>query len=284
VTPPPLPRTALVTGASSGIGRAAARRLVERGFTVVGTSRAPDHIPAEDRVEGVVYRTLDLRSHDAVDGFLGALEAEGWHVDVLVNNAGESQSGPLEELPSGAIERIFHVNVLGPVQLTQALLPGMRDRGYGRVVMVGSMLASFPLAYRSSYVASKAALRAFATSARYEMSPFGVWLTTVEPGSVHTGISERRTNYIDEDSPHLKPFRRMLKNLDGREREGLHPERVARTIVDAIEEDRPAPLYALGSGSPGVFALQRVLPRTAVEKMVARSFGIRGDATDGGAR
>ena len=271
-------RTALVTGASSGIGRATAELLGGKGYRVIGTSR--DASGVADPLPGVEYRSLDLGSLESIEALGESLPP----IDVLVNNAGESQSGPLEELPSGAIERIFHVNVLGPVQLTQALLPGMRERGYGRVVMVGSMLASFPLAYRSSYVASKAALRAFATSARYEMSPFGVWLTTVEPGSVHTGISERRTNYIDEDSPHLKPFRRMLKNLDAREREGLHPERVARSIVDAIEEDRPAPLYALGSGSPGVFALQRVLPRTTVEKMVARSFGIRGAAPDGGGR
>ena len=88
-----------------------------------------------------------------------------------------------------ALERIFQVNVLGPVHLTKLVLPGMRRRGYGRVVMVSSMLASFPLAYRSSYVASKAAIEGFATAARFELSPFGVWLTTVEPGSVKTGIS-----------------------------------------------------------------------------------------------
>ncbi len=268
-------RTALVTGASSGIGLATAKRLLDRGYRVIGTSRNPDTVPDSARLEGLRYRALDLRNNSSIDGFAGALYAEDIHVDILVNNAGESQCGPLEEIPLGALERIFQVNVLGPVRMTQLLLPGMRRRGYGRVVMVSSMLASFPLAYRSSYVASKAAIEGFATSARFEMSPFGVWLTTVEPGSIKTGISTRRTKYIDEDSPHTKPFKKMLKVLDGNEREGIAPERVARTIVDAIEEKAPASLYAVGSNAPTVFALRRALPRGAVERVVGRMYGIR---------
>jgi NAD(P)-dependent dehydrogenase (short-subunit alcohol dehydrogenase family) len=273
-TTPGEPRTALVTGASSGIGRATAQFLVDRGHSVVGTSRNPDKIPDADRVEGVRYRALDLRDAASIDGFAGALAAEDVHVDILVNNAGESQSGPLEDLPLGALERLFQVNVLGPVHLTQLMIPAMRARGYGRVVMVGSMLASFPLAYRSSYVASKAAIKGFATAARFELSPFGVWLTTVEPGSINTGISQRRTKYIADDSPHAKAFRTMLKVLDGNEREGIAPERVARTIVGAVEAKRPEPLYAVGSNAPAVFALRRALPRQAVESIVARAYGI----------
>jgi len=273
-TTPGEPRTALVTGASSGIGRATAQFLVDCGHSVVGTSRNPDKIPTADRVEGVRYRALDLRDAASIDGFAGALAAEDVHVDILVNNAGESQSGPLEDLPLGALERLFQVNVLGPVHLSQLLIPAMRARGYGRVVMVGSMLASFPLAYRSSYVASKAAIKGFATAARFELSPFGVWLTTVEPGSINTGISQRRTKYIADDSPHAKAFRTMLKVLDGNEREGIAPERVARTIVGAVEAKRPDPLYAVGSNAPAVFALRRALPRQAVESIVARAYGI----------
>ncbi|MCW2819426.1 MAG: family NAD(P)-dependent oxidoreductase [Marmoricola sp.] len=271
---PAVRRTALVTGASSGIGRATAQLLLERGYRVVGTSRTPESIPEDERLAGLVYRALDLRDSHSVEGFLAALVAEDLLPDVVVNNAGESQSGPLEDLPLGALERLFQVNVLGPVHLTQLLLPGMRARGYGRVVMVGSMLASFPLAYRSSYVASKAALRGFSDAARFEMSPYGVWLTTVEPGSVNTGISQRRTTYVDDDSPHQQRFHRMLKTLDGNERDGISPVRVARTICDAVEEDSPAPLYAVGSAAPAVFALRRALPAKVLERFVGRRFGL----------
>lgn len=279
VTPAPVPRTALVTGASSGIGRATAELLVERGHRVIGTSRRPERISPDDRVPGVLYRPLDLTDHGSIEGFLASLHSERHDIDILVNNAGESQSGPLEDLPTRALQRVFDLNVLGPVHLTQRLLPDMRERGYGRVVMVGSMLASFPVAYRSSYVASKAAIKGFATAARLEMSPYDVWLTTVEPGSVNTGISQRRTRYIAPGSPHEKAFLRMLKVLDRDERGGTSPARVARTIVEAVESDRPAPLYAVGSNAPAVFALRRALPRRVVETVVARKYGLLRDRT-----
>jgi short-subunit dehydrogenase len=259
-------RTALVTGASSGIGRAAAAALAARGYRVLGTSRSPESVPAEHRTEGVEYLALDLASEESIDALAGRLAG----VDVLVNNAGESQSGPFEELPAEALRRLFQVNVLGPVRLTQLAVPGMRKRGYGRVVMVGSMLASFPLAYRSSYVATKAALKGFSNGARHEFSPYGVWLTTVEPGSINTGISERRTRYVAPDSPHRRDFETMLAALDRNERAGVSAERVAQIIVRAIEANRPKPRYAVGSNAPLVFALRRILPPTATEKLIHR--------------
>ncbi|MFI2370027.1 SDR family oxidoreductase [Streptomyces sp. NPDC018833] len=261
--------TALVTGASSGIGAAVAAALVGRGYRVYGTSRDPASVA--DPVPGVEYLALDLTDDASVEACAAAAGA----VDVLVNNAGESQNGPLEELPMEALERLFRLNVLGAVRLTQLLLPGMRARRRGRVVMVGSMLASFPLAYRSSYVASKAALKGFASAARREVAPYGVGITTVEPGSVNTGISERRTQYVAEDSPFLAEYRTMLAALNANESRGVPAERVASTVIRAIEAARPRPLYAVGSNAPVVFALRRLLPRAAVERMVARKHGLR---------
>jgi NAD(P)-dependent dehydrogenase (short-subunit alcohol dehydrogenase family) len=264
-------RIALVTGASSGIGRATATALTARGYRVIGTSRRPDTLAPDQRPDGVELRALDLSDEASIE----ALAASLGPVDVLVNNAGESQSGPFEELPTAALRRLFQVNVLGPVHLTQLLLPAMRERGYGRVVMIGSMLASFPLSYRSSYVASKAALRGFSDGARHEYSPFGVWLTTVEPGSINTGISERRTKYTSETSPHRPDFERMLAALDRNESAGTAPARVAATIVKAIEARRPRALYAVGSNASLVFPLRRLLPSALVEKATHRRHDLR---------
>jgi short-subunit dehydrogenase len=191
-----------------------------------------------------------------------------------VNNAGESQSGPIEELPMEAIERLFQVNVFAAVRLTQLVLPGMRERGYGRVVMVGSMLGSFPLAYRSSYVAAKAALRGFATAARREVLKYGVGVTTVEPGAINTGIGTRRTHYLREGSPYTGEYRTMIGRLDANERSGIPAAKVAATIVKAIDADPPRSFYAVGSRAPLVFALRRLMPRAAVERMVARRHGL----------
>uniref|UniRef100_UPI0024575B50 SDR family oxidoreductase n=1 Tax=Nocardia brasiliensis TaxID=37326 RepID=UPI0024575B50 len=220
-------RTAVVTGASSGIGKATAAALVTRGYRVIGTSRKPEGIEPDAQVPGVEYRALDLTDSASIEAFVAALG----EVDVLVNNAGESQAGPLAELPTDAVERLFRLNVLGPVALTQALLPGMRERRYGRVVMVGSMIASFPMPYRSSYGATKAALKGFAVAARFEESPFGVWLTTVEPGQINTGLRERRTKYLDEGSPHSADFTRFIAKLDEAQGKGITADKVADTIV-----------------------------------------------------
>ena len=259
-------RTALVTGASSGIGKATAAALAARGYQVIGTSRRP----SDHAADGVEFVELDLASPESVEALAPVLAG----VDVLVNNAGESHSGPFEELPADDLHRLFQVNVLGPVRLTQLVLPGMRERGYGRVVMVGSMLASFPLSYRSSYVASKAALRGFASGARHEYSPFGVWLTTVEPGSINTGISERRTRYTVPGSPHRADFERMLAALDRNEGSGTPATRVAATIVKAIEAARPRQRYAVGSRAPLSFAARRLLPAETIEKLTHRQHGL----------
>jgi len=261
-------RTALVTGASSGIGAATAKALLDKGFRVYGTSRNPSSLAAP--VPGVEFLALDLTDPASIE----ACAAAAGDVDVLVNNAGESQSGPLEELPMDAVERLFATNVFGAVRLTQLLLPGMRERGYGRVIMVGSMLASFPLAYRGSYVATKAAIKGFASSLRREVSPYGIGVCTVEPGSIATGIGERRTHYLRDGSPYTSEYRTMIERLDANEHAGITANRVAHTILAAIEADRPKPLYAVGSNAPAVFALRRVMPRTVVERMVARRHGL----------
>ncbi|NMN95856.1 SDR family oxidoreductase [Antrihabitans stalactiti] len=263
-------RTALVTGASSGIGHATARALHARGYRVIGTSRNPDAIPEAARIVGVEYLALDLTDSASIE----KCASDVGQVDVLVNNAGESQSGPLEDLPTDAIERLFASNVLGPVRLTQLLLPGMRDRGYGRVVMVGSMLASFPLAYRSSYVATKAAIKGFATAMRFETAPFGVWVTTVEPGVINTGIRERRSKYLAPESPYTNDFHTVLEALENNERAGIAADRVARTIIESVESDKPRSLYAVGSNAPHVYVFKRLAPRSVIETTVARRHGL----------
>jgi short-subunit dehydrogenase len=265
-------RIAVVTGASSGIGLATATLLTSQGYRVIGTSRDPSRLTASNRAADVEYRALDLTDRASIDAFAAGLGP----VNVLVNNAGESQSGPLEELPADALSRLFQLNVLGQIELTQAVLPGMRERGYGRIVMVGSMLGSFPLAFRSSYSASKAAIRTFADAARLETAPYGVWFSTVEPGSIRTGIGERRTKYLNTDSVYTERFGTVIGTLDRKERNGLTADKVAATILRAVTAEKPKPLYAIGSRAPIVFAMRRALPAVIVERFVARTFGLRG--------
>jgi short-subunit dehydrogenase len=262
-------RTALITGASSGIGAATAAQLLSRGFRVLGTSRRPESIQSAN--PAIEYLELDLTDSRSIE----RCAAAAGPVDVLINNVGESQSGPLEQLPMDSVERLFHLNVFGPIRLTQLVLPGMRDAGYGRVVMVGSMLATFPLAYRSSYVASKAAIKGFASAARREVSASGVRITTVEPGAVNTGIADRRTHHVATGSVYEQPYRSMVAALDANEKAGISADAVAKVIAAAIETDNPRPVYAVGSNAPLVFTLRRLATRSMLETLVARRHGLR---------
>ncbi|WP_181275043.1 SDR family oxidoreductase [Brevibacterium oceani] len=269
--------TVLITGGTSGIGRALVEALAAKGCTVLTTSRNTHRLSPTDKVVGVRYLTLDLADPRGPEALAEELKSLGMlgEIDVLVNNAGESQSGPFEELPTEAIERLFRTNVFSPVRLSQLVLPGMRRRRQGRIIMVGSMLASFPLAHRSSYSAAKAALRSFATAARQELSPFGVWVSTVEPGSIATGIGLRRTKYLEEGSPYAEDIATMLDHLDANERNGIPPEKVAATITDAIVSPRPREFYAVGSRAPLPFLLKRVLPRRLMSTIVAAQHGLK---------
>ena len=268
---------AVVTGASSGIGRAVAAALASPSstdaprFTVIGTSRKPQSI--KNPLPNVEYLALDLEDPASIDVFAEQVLQRGTPA-VLVNNAGESQSGPLEELPHDALTRLFQLNVLGQIQLTQKLLPAMRAAGKGRITMVGSMLGSFPLAFRSSYVASKAALKGFAFAGRRELRPFGINLSVMEPGSINTGLSARRTKYVDAQGPYRTEFSTMLRKLDRNEATGTSAERVAQEILKSITDKRPQPLYAAGSMAPLVFPLSRVLPRETVHWLIARKHGL----------
>lgn len=270
--PVPDSGVAIVTGATSGIGEATARALVARGgFRVIGTSRDASRVSSP--IAGVEYMSLDLGDPRSIERFAVRV-LECGVPSVLINNAGESQSGPLEELPREALERLFQVNVIGHIDLTQRLLPAMRQAGVGRIVMVGSMLASFPLAFRSSYVASKAAIKGFAFACRRELAPFGVGVSVMEPGSINTGLSARRTKYVDETGPYAADFGTMLGKLDKNEAGGISPDLVAGEIMAAVFAQRPAPLYAKGSMAEVVFPLSRVLPREVLHKLINRKHGL----------
>ncbi|GAB06479.1 putative oxidoreductase [Gordonia amarae NBRC 15530] len=258
----------LVTGASSGIGAAVAREFVARGHTVYGTSRNPEAVA--DPVPGVTYVRLDNSDYATADA---AVETIG-RIDILINNAGESQAGALEDTPMEAIEDLFTKNVFGPVALTKAVLPGMRERRHGTVVMVGSMLASFPVAFRSTYSAAKAALKAFALATRREVAPYGIRMISFEPGTIATGIGGRRSVHIGENSPYAGDYATVAAATAENEQSGITAQATAEAIVDAALAEHPKPFYAKGSSAPLVFLARRLVPREVILALTARKHGL----------
>ena len=267
------PRTVLVTGGSSGIGAATVRLFTERGYRALATCRDPRRLPAEYRVPGVDYLPLELGDPDSVQRLLDHLGPDP-AVDVLVNNAGISQAGPFEDLTTEQLGQLFTTNVLSQVQLTQGLLPAMRARGHGSVVMVGSMLASFPAPFRSGYVASKAALKGFVLAARPELAPHGVRLTVVEPGTTATGVLERRAHHQVDGSVYAERFAAFLDRMHWYDQRGTPPQLVAERIWTAATAARPRPVYAVGDRAPLVLTFRRLISARLAERLMARRYGV----------
>jgi len=261
-------QTVLVTGATSGIGAEVARQFVARGLRVYGTTRNPDAV--RNPMPGVTYVRLDNADYDSATACADLVGP----VDILVNNAGESQAGALEDTSMQAIEELFRVNVFGPVALTKAVLPGMRERRRGTVVMVGSMLSSFPVAFRSNYAATKSALKAFALAARREVAPYGIRMISVEPGTIATGIGDRRSIHIGENSPYRAEYETLAAATRRNEDAGISAEDMATQIVDAALAEHPKPFYARGNQAGVVFFLRRLAPRQLILDMTARKHGL----------
>lgn len=261
-------QTALVTGASSGIGRATAALLASHGVTVFGTSRDPDAITPGNRLADVTYLPLDVADPASVR----ACAKLTGPVDILVNNAGQSQLGPLEELDSGLIERLFAVNVFGPVALTREYLPGMRAAGRGSVVMIGSLAAEFPVPFQSAYAATKLALRGFAQALRLEVAPFGICVSVVQPGYFRTGIDGRRHRVQTEGSAYAQAMATVTRRVSEFHESAGDPRVVAESVWRVISDRHPAPVRSVGTHAPFLLLLKRVLPMRSAERAVVRRF------------
>jgi short-subunit dehydrogenase len=258
--------TALVTGASRGIGKAIASALAADGWYVTGTCRDPRRLSAEDRVPGVRYLPLDFSRKASVE----ALIRRARPVDLLVNNAGTSSIGPVEEAPLARVRALFESNFFGAVRLTQGLLPGMRGRRRGAVIFIGSMAAEAPRAFSAFYAASKAALRSFSECLRMEVSPYGIRVALVAPYFIATTIGQelqgtKRSVYAPAVTRVKQVRDRIMLRSPG-------PEVVAEAVMDLVGKKRPRAFTAVGHHARSQAFLIRHLPRRTVEAASARRF------------
>lgn len=273
-------KTALVTGGSRGLGLQMAHALGEAGARIMLSSRKAEDLEqaaAELQAAGIDARWVaaDCAREEDIHRLASETLQRMGDVDILINNAGESHAGAFEDTPMDeGIEHMFAVNVFGPLALTKAVLPRMRERRTGTVVMVGSMLSSFPVAFRSTYSATKSALKAYAFALRREVEPYGVRVISVEPGTIATGIGGRRLVHIGEDSPYREEYETVAAATRRNEEKGITAEAMAEQIVSAALADKPKPFYARGNNAPLVFLLSRIAPRQWVLDLTARKHGL----------
>ncbi|MFP4632874.1 MAG: SDR family oxidoreductase [Halobacteriales archaeon] len=266
--------TVIVTGASSGIGRATAGRFHDEGWRVYATARDTDDI--EDLADrGMETIRLDVTDDEQVEEAVSAVEDDGDGVDCLVNNAGVGVLAAVEDLSADELHRQMDVNLYGPQRLMRRVLPGMRERGEGTVVNVSSVSGRVSTPGMGAYCASKHALEALSDAARAEVDGFGVDVVLVEPGPVETPFGDKSADEIDRRSRSegayddlydaLEEYGRGISGGRGSTREKLFsglsvkPEKVADVVYRAASSSDPKPRYSPSSSHRGL-AMTEYLP------------------------
>jgi NAD(P)-dependent dehydrogenase (short-subunit alcohol dehydrogenase family) len=258
---------ALVTGASSGIGKAAALALADAGFQVVGTSRNSSRLTPP---HGVTFLDLDVASDESVSTVVQQVIERFGRLDVLVNNAGTGAAGAAEESSVAQAQRLFDINVFGVIRMTKAVLPHMRAQGRGRIINISSVLGLVPGPYMAVYAATKHAVEGYSESVDHEVREHGVRVLLVEPAYTKTGFD---ANAVQADAPlpiytqQRQVFDRVLASaMEG----GDEPATVAKVIVTAATDPTPKLRYTAGPRAGRVSTLRRIVPARAFDKQIRK--------------
>ena len=257
----------LITGASRGIGRSIALTLQGLGYSVVGTYYPFDK--TDDRVENIEYLPLDFNDEDSIS----ALTKKVKDVDILINNVGQSQIGPAEEIPVEKIRRDFQVNFFGMISLTQAFLPGMRERQRGTIINIGSMAGKFAIPFQSVYVATKAAVAGFSWALRNEVMNYGIKVVVIEPNDIKTTIEPFVV--MGESSAYRDSVLKMKGVRDKNMAHAPGPEIVGKKVAKILKKNKPRPFYTVGGIGPLFVFLKRFFPDKLVEKLLKKNYGLK---------
>ena len=275
-------KVALITGASSGIGLAAAQALKKAGFTVYASARRTDALE-ELQQQGFHPLQLDVTDDASMQAAVRQVVEQHGAVDVLVNNAGYGQNGPLEELALDDIRRQFETNVFGLVRLTQLVLPGMRRKGWGRVINVGSIGGTFSTPGAGAYHASKYAVEALSDSLRAEVKGFGIDVALIQLTGVYTAFDKKLPLTYPKVSPD-NPYSFFVENhirtatqiFEERNTAGVvTAERVARRILHAATARSPRTRYKVGLSAHVFFRLRRWLPDWTWDRLMMAQFPLQ---------
>ncbi len=262
-------RAVLITGCSSGIGRATALRMAAAGWTVYASARRLESIADLEAKGCKLIGGLDVTDEPSMRTAVEQVEATEGAVGVLVNNAGYSQSGAVEELSLDAIRRQFEANVFGLVRMSQLVLPGMRAQGWGKLVNLSSMGGRFTFPGGGAYHASKHAVEAFSDALRFEVGGFGVDVIVIEPGLIRTGFADAATTALQDETAGAGPYAAFTQRVSEATRSayeagplarlGGGPEAVAAAIEQALEADRPRARYRVTPSAGVMLGARRLM-------------------------
>jgi short-subunit dehydrogenase len=250
----------LITGGSSGIGKAIGEYLQTRGYKVYGTSRNPKNYKSS-----FALLPLDVTSSESIQNCVTQLLDIEKTIDVLINNAGVGIS---------EIKNAFSTNLYGPIEMTNAVLPAMRKQGYGHIINVTSIAGYMGLPYRGVYSATKAALEITTEAYRMELKQFNVKMTNVAPGDFATNIAAGRYHApIAQDSPYKEAYGNTLKTMDAHVDAGKDPTKMAEVIFKILQNPNPKVRYKVGAFIQKFsIVLKAILPSKMYEAMLMKHY------------
>ena len=263
-------KVVLITGASSGIGKAIASFLHEKKYIVYGTSRNPD------KVKDLNFKliALDVLNTESIIKAVTTIIANEGRLDVLINNAGKGITGPIEDTPTIEMKANFDTNFFGPIEVMKAVLPQMRKQKGGKIINITSIAGYMGLPFRGIYSASKGALELVTEAMNMEVKQFGVQIINAAPGDFATNIASGRYHTpVFENSAYKKKYKENLDLMDSHVSEGMDPIVMAKGIYSIIQSDNPKIHYKIG-GFMEKFSivLKRILPDTWYEKLLMNHY------------
>ena len=268
-------RVVLVTGASSGIGRACAEHLAARGYRVFGAQR---RVPAEgERPPGVEMVGMDVDSDRSVDDAVRAVHAQAGRLDGVVNNAGTAWMGAIEETSIDEARAQLETNFFGALRVCRAVLPIMRAQGGGYIINISSLAGILGLPFSGLYSASKFALEGMSESLRLEARRFGIHVVLVEPGDFRTQlpVARRQTAASQASGVYRNAFEKFKVQQDKDESAAPTPEPVARLVARILETAQPRLRYTVGMPAQRIVVpLKRLLPQRIFQALLVRALGI----------
>jgi short-subunit dehydrogenase len=271
-------RPVLITGCSTGIGRATAERLADEGYNVHATARSPEAI--EDlAARGMKTHALDVTDEGSMEAAVAEVEKDG-PVGGLVNNAGYSQSGAIETIPMQSVRRQFETNVFGLIRMCQLVLPGMRSAGSGRIVNLSSMGGKLVFPGGGIYHATKHAVEALSDALRFEVREFGVDVAIIEPGLIVTDFGETAAGSlaeVDEHGPYADFNAEVAKvtanaYTGSMARFGAGPEAVAAKISKVLSANRPNTRYKVTASAKLMMGMRRLMTDRMWDRMVRSQY------------
>ena len=247
----------LITGTSTGIGHATALHLARRGYRVYATMRNTakgDQLGAAAAAENLdlVIETLDVADHQSMLDCVARIMAVEGRIDILINNAGLSSSSPIETYPEDEHRALFEANYWGPVKLTQAVLPAIRERASGAIINISSVLGRIAWANQGAYCASKFAIEAFSEALAQEVAPFGIRVAIIEPGVTASAIFDNTPVHYDRASPYKTAMRRNGRFYSVGIADATPAEQLAETIEEALTAEQPKLRHAVGFGTQAI--------------------------------